>query len=315
MPKISRRNFMNTVALFTGGAGAIWWDHSAFSSEPKLQFPTLPRDRLAVSSWPFRAFIDSPTNRDQDRNRSGMDMKDFPVMVVNQFGLHKIEPIGDHFGSTDPVYLEKFRKSLQTAEVNIVNIPVTVGASLYDSEAGQRRKAVQNATKWVEIALLLGSPSIQVNIQPLRSSAPNVERAADSLQRITDYAGRKGVVINLENDNLVSEGAFFIVTLIEKVNHPYLRALPDFCNSMLTGNEKFNYEAVAAMFKHAYNISHMKDSEIGPQGKLFKVDIHRTFAIAKAAGYRGYYSMEWEGEGEPYAGTRKLIEESLESLS
>ena len=37
--------------------------------------------------------------------------------------------------------------------------------------------------------------------------------------------------------------------------------------------------------------------------------------IAKKAGYRGYFSMEWEGEGEPYEGTQKLIDASLKYLS
>jgi len=98
------------------------------------------------------------------------------------------------------------------------------------------------------------------------------------------------------------------------VNSPFLHGLPDFCNSMLTGNEKYNYDAVAAMFKRAYNISHVKDSEVD-NGKVFRVDVGKTFAIAKQAGYRGYFSMEWEGEGEPYEGTRKLIEASLKYLS
>jgi sugar phosphate isomerase/epimerase len=67
------------------------------------------------------------------------------------------------------------------------------------------------------------------------------------------------------------------------------------------------------MFRHAYNISHVKDSEV-EGGKLFGVDMARTFSIAQAAGYRGYFSMEWEGQGGPYEGTAKLIEESLKDL-
>ena len=101
--------------------------------------------------------------------------------------------------------------------------------------------------------------------------------------------------------------------VIEKVNSPNLRALPDFCNSMLSGNEKFNYEAVAAMFHHATNICHVKDSET-PDGKVVRVDVPRTFAIAKQAGYRGYFSMEWEGPGEPYEGTASLIKQTLAAL-
>jgi hypothetical protein len=82
---------------------------------------------------------------------------------------------------------------------------------------------------------------------------------------------------------------------------------------MLIGPEQYNYDSVRAMFAHAYNISHVKDSEVD-NGKVYRVDVGRTFEIAKASGYRGYFSMEWEGEGGPYEGTAKLIEMSLKYL-
>jgi sugar phosphate isomerase/epimerase len=130
-----------------------------------------------------------------------------------------------------------------------------------------------------------------------------------------DYAANKNVLVNLENDNLVSEDAFFIVKVIEKVSHPYLHALPDFCNSMTSGDEKFNYDAVTAMFRHAYNICHVKDSEVGDQGKVFRVDLKKTFEILKASQYKGYCSMEWEGPEDSYVGTKRLIAASLKYLS
>jgi sugar phosphate isomerase/epimerase len=142
-----------------------------------------------------------------------------------------------------------------------------------------------------------------------------VERAAESLRAISDYGAEKNIVINLENDDPGSEDAFFLVKVLKAVHHPYLRGLPDFCNSMLPrGDEKYNYDAVAAMFRHAYNISHVKDSEVD-NGKVFRVDVGKTFAIARKAGYRGYFSMEWEGQGGPYEGTEQLIAASLKYLS
>jgi len=94
-----------------------------------------------------------------------------------------------------------------------------------------------------------------------------------------------------------------------------LHALPAFCNSMLTHDQEFNNQAMDAMFKHAYNISHMKDSEVGDKGKVYTVDVVKCFEIAKANGYRGYFSMEWEGQGEPNGGVQKLLEESLKNLN
>jgi sugar phosphate isomerase/epimerase len=99
------------------------------------------------------------------------------------------------------------------------------------------------------------------------------------------------------------------------VNSPYLRALPDFCNSMLIQNDQqYNDRALAALFPHAFNISHVKDMEID-NGKVLRVDVDRIFAIAKKAGYRGYFSMEWEGTGDPYEGTRRLLQQSAKDLA
>ena len=50
------------------------------------------------------------------------------------------------------------------------------------------------------------------------------------------------------------------------------------------------------------------------EGKEIRVDLHRTFGILKASGYRGYCSMEWEGKGDPYQGTRYLIQSALANL-
>jgi len=161
----------------------------------------------------------------------------------------------------------------------------------------------------------IGSPSVRTSMGDPKNSKPNVDLAAESLKQVADYAAKKNIQVNLENDNLVSEDAFFIVKVIEKANHPFLHALPDFCNSMQTDNSSFNYNAVKAMFGHAYNICHVKNSEVGDGGKVYRISMKLTFDIVKAASYRGYLSMEWEGPENPYEGTKRLIAESLQYLA
>ena len=165
------------------------------------------------------------------------------------------------------------------------------------------------------MAVEIGSPSIRTHIQAAPNSAPNVERTAESLREVAEYGAGKNVVINLENDDLVSEDAFFVVKVIEAVNHPYLRALPDFANSMMTGDAEFNYRALNAMFQHAYCICHVKDGEADDHDKLLGVDLKRSFDILKSSGYRGYCSMEFDAPGEPYAPTARLIEQTLRYLA
>src|SRR5579859_6419138 len=160
----------------------------------------------------------------------------------------------------------------------------------------------------------MGSPGIRTHIAMAKNSSPNVERAAESLRNVAEYGAEKNVVVTLENDDLTSEDAFFLVKVIEGVNHPYLRALPDFANSMLTGNADFNYRALQALFPLAYNICHVKDGEVD-NGKQFNIDLPKTFRILKASHFPGYCSMEFDAPGDPYAPTAKLIEQTLRYLA
>jgi sugar phosphate isomerase/epimerase len=322
MKRISRREVLKQSTTAVGGA-MVWaglpsMDILAAPAKsvagPNVKFPVAARERLAVASWPFRAFIDSPTNSYRDKKQTGVDLKDFAATVKKDFGVPGVEPLSSHFPSTDERYLHAFRETVEKAGVRVVNIPVESENSYYDGDAGARKLAVENAKRWIDVAVVLGSPSVRTSIAEAKNAKPDVNVVVEQLKQVADYGAKKEVIVTLENDNLVSEDAFFLVKVIERVNHPYLKALPDFCNSMGSGNEKFNYDAVTALFPLAYSICHVKDSEAGDDGKVIRVDLKKTFGILKASGYKGYCSMEWEGLGSSYDGTRFLIKSALENL-
>jgi hypothetical protein len=85
----------------------------ALRPHPHLRFLTESRQRLAVTSYPFRAYIESPTNPVRDKSKPGMDLKDFPCMIVKRFSVYNVNPLGDHLGSTDSAYLDSFREAVQ----------------------------------------------------------------------------------------------------------------------------------------------------------------------------------------------------------
>ncbi|MGC2528608.1 MAG: TIM barrel protein [Candidatus Acidiferrum sp.] len=318
MDSLTRRAFLERLSTLTAGGIIASNARAALvesNLEPHISFPTEPRERIAIPSYPFRAFIVSPGNRERDDDLPAMNLLDFPAHVVAKFNIQNIEPLSGHFTSTDPDYLDEFRHFMQKAKVRAINIAVDAPHSFYDADAPARDLAVVYAKKWVDVAVLIGSPGIRTHIAAARNSSPNVERAAESLRNVADYAASKNVVVTLENDDLVSEDAFFIVKVIEAANHPYLHALPDFANSMLSGDADFNYRALQAMFQHAYNICHVKDGEMNDDGKQFNVDLQKSFGILKASNYRGYCSMEFDASGDPYAPTAHLIEQTIKYLS
>src|SRR5580658_3726979 len=145
MDSLSRRVFLEKLStltvggLFAGGASAM---QVQAGSEPHILFPTHPRERISVASYPFRAYIVSPDNRDRDTTLPGMNLLEFPAHVVAKFNVHNIEPHSRHFTSLQLDYLEDFRQILLKTKVRVANIAVSTIGSFYDAEAEAREKAV-----------------------------------------------------------------------------------------------------------------------------------------------------------------------------
>jgi sugar phosphate isomerase/epimerase len=307
----SRRDFLKQAVTLAGACCISVPDLAQSSNQsrhPDLHFPTGPRDRLAVTSWPFRASIGSP-------GAPGMDIKDFPAMVVERFGVYNINPLVNHFRSIDPAYLESFREAVARAHSHVVDLGVP-GRCFATNDSSTAEAAVRDGCKWIDIAVTIGSPSIRQHLSAQPGQKPDLDAAALNLARLSEYGGKRNVVVNLENDNAAAEDPFFIVKAIEKVNNPYLRALPDFGNSVVTYGQEGNEKAVAAMLKHACNMCHVKGMLQPDGGKTYQVNLKRMFELARQSSYRGYFSMEFDTNGgDPFAGTTQLIDETLQYLT
>jgi len=299
---------LKDICAEDSGLGAALQFHAA---SPAMQFPAAARERIAIASYPFRDFI---MGREDQAGGGKMELKEFAAHVSAKFNIKRIEPWSEHFRSLEKAYLEQLRAAVAKTGGAIVNMAVDGENSPYAADAAERERAVAFSKRWIDAAVAIGSPSVRTNIPRAKDSKPDLERTAESLKRVAEYGAVKNVVVNLENDNPVSEDPFFLVKVIEKVNSPWLHALPDFANTLAAYEEEYAYRGIDAMFGHAYNISHVKETEVGEgKDKAAHVDLKRTFGIAKKHGYMGYFSMEWDSPGDPYAGTAGLIEKTLKN--
>jgi sugar phosphate isomerase/epimerase len=244
-----------------------------------------------------------------------MELTEFAGHVRSRFNLDKIEPWSRHFRSLEPKYLEGFRTALEQAKASIVNIAYDGDHSFYALDPVERDRAVADNKQWIDAAATLGSPSIRSHIAAADHQAPDLDRAADTLMRIVEHAAARNVVVHLENDDGVTEDPVFLVKLIEKVNSPWLRGLPDFGNSLMHKPPGDAYAGLEAMFGHSYGICHVKQSEATEKGANVEVDMAYVFAILKKSGFRGYLSMEYDNSGDPYRETDNLIATALRFLA
>jgi len=274
---------------------------------PPVRFPSDGRHRLAVATYPFRDVIASPC-----KPGGKLTLQQFATALVAKFNVYGIEPWSSHFESIEPAYLADLAAAFRNAGLRVVNIPCDVSVKLCGTPE-QREIALATYRKWVDAAVTLGSPSIRVHC-PASADPADISCAVQGLGTLAEYGASKEIVINLENDDPASEDPVRIVKVIQSAATPYLRSLPDFCNSMLIHNDQdYNARSLAALFPHAYNISHVKDVEFS-DGKPRRVDVDRIFAIAKKAHYRGYFSMESESDQDPYESTKLLIAAAVRNL-
>lgn len=304
----SRRDFFKRASVAAGAAGLL----KAADNRLSHNFPTKAKDRLALTSYPFRAFIVSPTNRGRDNSKPGMDLKEFAAMAAKEFGIHNINPLADHFASTDDAYIEQLRASIEKANSHIVDLGLSSGR-FYDPDAAERSRGIDYGKKGIDLAVKVGSPSVRQHIAGRRGVKPDVALAVDSLRQLAEYGTKRNIVVNLENDSPGAEDPFFILEIVRKVDSPYLRALPDFGNSLRAYSPEENERALTDLFKLAYNMSHVKHMVPSRDGKDIAVDVPKIFAIAKSDSYKGYFSMETSNP-DPYAGTHELVSLSLKYM-
>ena len=310
----SRRDFAKALTGVVAGSGFLKAD-AGTDKEPMLEFPTSPRDRIAVTSYPFRELIDYPSNHASGSGKQRFEILAFPALMVEKFGIHNVNPLIEHFRSKDAAYFEQFRKVLTQAHSHIVDLGLP-GREFYSPEKERRDMAVGDGRRWVDMAVALGSPSVRQHVQGPKGLPANVKLASESLGELAEYGAKRNIVVNLENDNPVAEDPFFLVAVIEKVRNPYLRALPDFGNALTAHDAEFNRKGVKAMLGHAFNMCHVKDEVETPSGQRPSVDLKTMFELARASSYKGYFSMEAETHGvDPFVGTKRLMEETLQYLT
>ena len=303
--KLSRRDVLASSALSAA--------HLAFArqpSGPSRAFPTDPRHRLAVATYPFRARIVSPTNSDRNTAVPGMDLPAFARYIRSEFNVFGIEPLDSHFASTDLADIRKLRSAFDAAGVRTVNIPVDADADLCSPDPAKLQASLATYQRWIDIAAILGSPSLRIGIVPHCAGPADIAGPVAALAPVLRYAADHNVVLCLENDDPELGTAARITAILQRANNPWLRALPDFANSLMGGDEAFNASAVRGMFRYAGGIAHVKDAEL--INKVHRtVSLQQIFSIVKEAGFRGYYSMESDSAVDPTPDTHHLIEQCL----
>lgn len=225
------------------------------------------------------------------------------IEYVNQFYFDKAE---------DEQYLNELKNVADNEGVESVLIMCDAEGNLGDPDESARQQAVENHYKWVNMASFLGCHAIRVNAASQGTYEEQMERAADGLRSLTEYANDEGISVVVENHGGLSSNADWLLGTIEMVDHPNCGTLPDFGNFRISEDEMYDYyEGTEKLMEHAKGVS-AKTYDFDEDGNETTLDVERLMRIVKDAGYTGHVGIEYEGnrlsEDEGIKATKALLE-------
>jgi sugar phosphate isomerase/epimerase len=102
-----------------------------------------------------------------------------------------------------------------------------------------------------------------------------------------------------------------LVKLLKLAGPGRIGALPDFANF---ADGPTREKGLKMLFAYAPAVCHAKGLEFDSEGAETQFDFSQAMEIAKSAGFRGVYSIEFDGPGDPYAGIQEILDELLRYL-
>ncbi len=163
------------------------------------------------------------------------------------------------------------------------------------------------ATKaWIDRAAVLGAPHVRLFAGAKPPDLPEEEAFANCLaayQECLDHAAAKGIFLGIENHGGIVADPAALVRLVRAADSPWAGINLD------TGN--FNtedpYADLALIAPYAVNVQ--LKTEIRRKGAATEpADLARLVAILRDAGYQGWFIVEYEARGTPFAEIPRILE-------
>jgi sugar phosphate isomerase/epimerase len=270
--------------------------------------------RIGISTWSFHNLF-TQTRDDDAPPISGkpMDARDFPDMIADRYHVHEMEIVAPHI-SPEPSYIRDLKTRLDRAHSHLVNIPVDIeelgkAGGLSDTDARVREKAISACTKWMDIAHELGARSVRCD--PGKINTADLSPTIASYKALAAYGASKNIFVIIENHGGVgSEHPEELVELFKGVGKN-CGALPDFGNFP---DEATRRKGLKLLFPYGRTVCHAKGLKFDDKGNETMFDFAQCVKTSKAAGFKGVYSIEFEGEGDPHIGVQHVVDELLRYL-
>jgi sugar phosphate isomerase/epimerase len=235
-------------------------------------------------------------------------------------GFDAVEILEIQMHSRENAYLQQLKRQAFTAGMDLCGMSTHQGFVNPDAEV--RKQNIAKTIASIELAYRLGIPTIRVNtgrwgttksfdeLMKNRGIEPPLEGYTDedafpwvieSFEKCLPTAEKCGVVLGLENHwglGLTPEG---VMRIVQAVNSPWLQVTLDTGNFLEDPYARLEKLAARTVFVQA------KTYYGGGVWYTLDLDYDRIAAILRKHDYRGYVSLEFEGQEDPKTAVPKSL--------
>jgi sugar phosphate isomerase/epimerase len=249
--------------------------------------------RLAIMTLDFSYILTFPWSTGAPPENA-LSIFDLPQMYKDVYGVSRVEFQHSHIsggGSNDgdPAFLREMKARLDAAGCQASQINLEFGQqNISNPDAAMRQQAVERTTRWIDNAVLIGSPRVMINQSQSTLNNETRAHAVATWTQMVDYGKTKNVLVAAETRGSggaseqelgmkpwqflygVARDAGAVVTL-------------DMGNAAAADQEEMN-QAIRDVIPITSGNMHVKSN--------VNWDIGEAVRVAEAAGYRGLYSIE-----------------------
>lgn len=246
-------------------------------------------NRISLLTNDFSGILPEIWDRSKSVAPEKLDMMDLPDAVANRLHIHHLEVCSFNLLSMEPSYIGEFKQRMHKAKSKVVDLIVELDPpatayrgyiSVCSPNPEIRARAIEETKKWIDIAAVLGSPSIMPN-QGVHYLPENLAPCIEGLKALVDYGKPKGVAVILEPRG---ERVDQLVELIK--------------GSGAYSNPQI---ATAAGLRRLYPLA------ITVQHVSLRSNLATAIPLSKQMGFKGWFSIETDGGPDPWVPIQKVI--------
>jgi sugar phosphate isomerase/epimerase len=252
-----------------------------------------PRLFIGCCAYSFRKYLQAAKMTMEDFIRKGVELRCDGVDMTAYW-----------WKSTEPAYLVSLRHLAFKSGMPFSG--AACGSSMVQADAAKRAQVLEEIKKWVDATDVLGAPHLRIfagKLPPGATDRQGMDWCVEIMKPACDYAGKKGITLGVEDHDGVTQSADVCLELMHRVDSPYAGINLDISNFVASSDED-QYRQIEACIPYATH-THIRD-RFGDSGH--PIDLERVWRLFAEGGFKGYMSVEYEGEEDAMTGVPKLLD-------